>query len=191
MTQSEYAEHRGIVQQLVSRYCRDGRLRGAAVKTKRGRWQIDPEKADAALNELLDPAYAKPRPWKTGKAAASKWKIPGEEKKATICDAGLAGVGYHRARTENERYKAALNKIRWQTSTRDMVQRREVERAAFDVGRAVRDAVLNVPARVAAVAAGEADQFEVEKLLTKELKKALDELSSGKYHARHSSADEA
>jgi hypothetical protein len=66
---------------------------------------------------------------------------------------------------------------------KNLVRRTEVERAAYNVGRAVRDAILNVPPRLSAILAGESDPFKAEKTLTEELKKALDELSSGKYQA--------
>lgn len=186
---------------MISRYCRLGRLRGAARKTSKGRWQIDPAGADQVLAAEIDPARAKPPakkkrggagPGARGGARGQKRKGPPapEEAEEVIEKAGLQGLDFITARTENEKYKAALNKLKWQTATKHLVRRGEVERAAFNVGRAVRDAVLNVPPRVAAILAGETDQFRVEKILSDELKKALDELSSDKFGAG-SSAEHA
>jgi hypothetical protein len=185
MNQAQYAEHRGVTQQVVSADCRSGKLSGAAKKNPKGLWQIDQAKADALLAERSNPARTKDaqQKWKKKRKPYKKKDPPQEaEIEKTIQEAGFEGLGYYEARTENERYKAALNKLKFQTATKNLVRRSEVERAAYNVGRSVRDAVLNVPPRVSSILAGEMDQFKVEKALTEELKKALDELSSGKYH---------
>ena len=54
MNQSEYAKHRGVSQQRVSMYIRQGKLKKAVIK--RGRiYTIDPVIGDRELERTLDP----------------------------------------------------------------------------------------------------------------------------------------
>ncbi|MEO5347925.1 MAG: hypothetical protein H7834_16345 [Magnetococcus sp. YQC-9] len=53
----------------------------------------------------------------------------------------------------------------------------DVEREAFELGRRVRDRLLNIPSRVSANLAAETDFKVIERLLIQELRTALEELS--------------
>ncbi|MEO5348004.1 MAG: hypothetical protein H7834_16755 [Magnetococcus sp. YQC-9] len=53
----------------------------------------------------------------------------------------------------------------------------DVEREAFELGRRVRDRLLNIPSRVSPTIAAETDFKVIERLLTQELRTALEELS--------------
>ena len=57
----------------------------------------------------------------------------------------------------------------------------EVRKAAFDAGRRVRDAIENVPSRVSALIAAETDTTEVKHILTKELRRALEDCASSPF----------
>ena len=91
------------------------------------------------------------------------------------------GVGtYGKARTESERYKADLRKIELEEKRGQLVSVEEVRKAAFDRGRQMRDAFLNLPDQVGPILAAESSDRQVTLLLTKEIRKILEELAKGK-----------
>jgi phage terminase Nu1 subunit (DNA packaging protein) len=57
-----------------------------------------------------------------------------------------------------------------------LVEADVVQREAFKAARQVRDALLNLPDRVAGVLAAETNQFKVHQMLTKEIRRALEDL---------------
>jgi len=75
-------------------------------------------------------------------------------------------------------WKAEDERLKVEQKAGKLVDVEGVKRAAFTEGRRVRDAILNVPARISAQLAVMRDQFEVEQYLTAELKQSLRTLSS-------------
>ena len=55
----------------------------------------------------------------------------------------------------------------------------EVKVAAFNKARIVRDGLLNIPDRLAALLAAESDEHKVHKLLASEIRAVLEEQSGG------------
>ena len=51
--------------------------------------------------------------------------------------------------------------------------------AAFSKARIARDSLLNIPDRIAAVLAAEADQEKIHALLSSEIRQALEDLTGG------------
>ena len=60
---------------------------------------------------------------------------------------------------------------------KELVRRADVEQACFDAGRIARDAIMNVPERVAAIIAAKTDPEDINELLSKELRQALEGLN--------------
>lgn len=60
------------------------------------------------------------------------------------------------------------------------MQRRAVELEAYNRGRVFRDAMLNIPPRVAGLLAAETDAATVHDLLETEIRSVLEQLSAGK-----------
>lgn len=54
-----------------------------------------------------------------------------------------------------------------------------MEDSAFEVGRRVRDALMVIPNRLSALLAAEQDRHKVHEMLEKEIRQALEYLSSG------------
>ena len=73
---------------------------------------------------------------------------------------------------------ARLAKIEFEERSGKLVNREEVTVAAFTAARTIRDSLLNIPDRVAAMLAAESDSVRTHQLLTDEIRKALGELSS-------------
>ena len=169
-TVKEYAKHRGITERSLRRYLAEGLIPEDAI-TRIGRIiQIDQAKADRFLdksvttrNELL------------GKSLPSR-PTPAEQAE-TVKQAGTSGLSFTEARTLAQRYKAALLKIELDEKTGRLVDAEAVRVAAFNKGRAVRDALLNIPDRISPILAAESNQQKVSDILTREIRTALEELS--------------
>ncbi len=81
------------------------------------------------------------------------------------------------AQTRERHFKANLAELEYQERITQLVRKADVEREAFRVGRLVRDAILNVPSRLAGILASESDQRKVHDLLDRELCQALEALA--------------
>lgn len=91
-------------------------------------------------------------------------------------DEGAVGT-LGEAQTRERHYKANLAELKYQEMIGTLVRKSDVEKEAFRVGRLVRDAILNVPSRLAGILAAESDQRKVFELLEKELRQALEALA--------------
>lgn len=80
---------------------------------------------------------------------------------------------YRQARADRERTNAERARIELEQLRGRLIDVGEARRLAFTSFRLLRDAVLNVPARVAAQAAAETDVLRVEQLIETELAAAL------------------
>ena len=58
-----------------------------------------------------------------------------------------------------------------------LVRVEDVEKTAFELGRRIRDRILLIPDRVAAILAAESDQLQVSKVLKRELRDAISEIN--------------
>jgi hypothetical protein len=72
-----------------------------------------------------------------------------------------------------------MAKIDFEERTGKLVSRDEVQVAAHNKYRVFRDAMLNIPDRLAAVIAAESDAAEVHKILVAEIRRALEEFANG------------
>jgi len=168
MSAKEYAEYRGVSKALISRYCTQGRLKGAARKRK-GRWYIDPKKADHLISAARDPAQPK---------KPTRKRTPNQaEKEKTALAGGTNKMDFAEARTWNERYKAALRKLDYDQKIARLVDAKEVEIAAFNMARRVRDALENIPDRFGPELATEQDSDKITQTLRAAIREALEELS--------------
>jgi len=77
---------------------------------------------------------------------------------------------------KKEKFRAKLAELDFLERSGDLVRKALVEQDAFRLGRQIRDAILNVPARLAGILAAETDQRAVHDLLEKELRQALEAL---------------
>jgi hypothetical protein len=151
-----YAEHRNISHTAVQKAIKQGRIRPAPD----GR--IDVEQADRDWNRNTSPVNA-PKP--AARAPVANESQPG-------------GPTYAQSRAVRELYLARLAKIDFEERTSKVVSRDEVTVAAFTKARTIRDNLLNIPDRLAAMLAAESDAARAHEILTVEIRKALDEFSS-------------
>ena len=72
---------------------------------------------------------------------------------------------------------ANMKELKEAEMRRDLLPRSEVENAAFDKARKIRDAFENLPSRIGSILAAETDSTQVKALLNREINNILQELS--------------
>jgi hypothetical protein len=150
----QYAKHRGVSHTAVEKAVKQGR-----VKLTDGK--VDVEVADRDRSRNSSPVNA-PKP---------------QSRTATGGDGPASGPTYAQSRAVRELYLARLARIEFEERAAKLVSRDEVTVAAFTKARTVRDNLLNIPDRLAAMLAAEADPAQVHQILSEEIRKVLIELS--------------
>jgi len=94
--------------------------------------------------------------------------------------ANLAPTGpstYAEARARKESALAGLRELQLKVRTAELVTKASVEKAVVAMARWSQDRMENIPPRVSGICAAERDQGKIFKLLTKEIRQALEDLS--------------
>ena len=162
MNSAEFADSQGFSRPYVTKLVQQGVI----VRDAKG--QIDKDTALAALASRREPAkgFRRGRVPKNGDIAALG-AIGGQEPLSTM-------LLKSRIKTEVERGKMAeLDRRRREG---ELVERSEVEEAAFSNARRVRDALMNIPARVASLYAAETDPQKIHQNLEDEIRNVLIDL---------------
>lgn len=166
-----YAKHRGVSLPTVILAISNGRLH-ASVKRKGQGYQIDPVKADLEWKQNTDigsgyPAHAKNREATQSAAAVDPPDDHVDDDQP---------ITYAEARAQHERFKARLAQLELEQREGKLVEADAVKRESFRAARLVRDALLNLPDRIAAELANETNQFKVHQRLVSEIRRALEDL---------------
>ena len=174
ITQAAWARRHGFSRQYVSQLVRKG-----VVRLVDGR--IDPAEADATLAAMREPARPQRRARASDVVAQSGTTTP----KVPSADAplpSLRGDGdlptmLLKTRIKSEVGRANLLELKSKVEAGKYVDADEVRAAAFNRGRAVRDNLLNIAGRLAAVTAAESDERKCFELIDAEIKAALEVLT--------------
>lgn len=170
MTITEYARHRGCQLQAVQYAVKAGRIQRAADG------KIDSGQADAdwERNTLHSNARYGPKPPKEqgGPAPSHSAKIKAASAAADLSSGERLATGpdYSKARAAKEIYEAKLKKLDYEERLGNLVPRSEVEIAAFNRYRVLRDACFNIPNRIASQIAAESDPAAVFQILEDEIR---------------------
>ncbi len=156
MSMRQYARHRGVALSAVQKAVKAGRI----AKLPDG--QIDSDAADAGWKRNTK-AYA---------PAVTRRPEPEEEEAS-----GFGASQYTRARAVREHYQARLAKIDYEERAGKLVSKDEVQVTAFNKFRQFRDHMLNIPDRVAAMVAAEAETAKCHEILATEIRRALNEFA--------------
>ena len=81
------------------------------------------------------------------------------------------------SRAKSEHFRAELARIDLEVKEEELVESSLVKRQAFTAARTVRDSLGNIPDRVANQFAAETDPVEIHRVLTNEIRKALESLT--------------
>lgn len=143
----------------------DGRLDSVVAERE---WD---ENRQRVLSEV--PKAAPPTP----AAPPARPRPAREEPEAPAVVPGVGSQDYAKARAIRENYNARLAKIEYEEKIGKLLNRDEVQVAAFNKHRILRDILLGLPDRLAAVLTAETDQQKVHDLLNDEIRKALNEFA--------------
>ena len=162
---------RGVSGEAVSKAVKTGRLSRSVVYDAKGKPSIDPEIAEVEWAAQTHPTHG----GKRGQAAeeAPPPSTPTDEPRPT--PSGAAAT-FAQSRAIKEAYLARLAKLEFEEKSGVLVKADVVKNEAFKVARLVRDAMLNIPDRVASELAADTDAFVVHRKLTLEIRKALEGL---------------
>lgn len=168
MSPKEYAKHAGVTPQRISQMIMAGKLDGAWKLGPTGAKLIDPEKADAIrdFGRGLD----------KNPATANKPQVFAAPTEGSA--SGNKAPPMAESRAIREAYQARMAKLEYEEMTGKLVEAEKVKIKAFECARRVRDALLNIPDRVAAELANETSEHKIHGILTRELVQALEELAN-------------
>lgn len=158
----EYARHRGCALRAVQVAIQAGRI------TREPDGSIDPVKAD---REWAENTHNQRKPPHRPRATTPH---PSHEPSPT-------SANFAQARAAKEVFEARIRKLELEERQGNLLQRRAVELEAFNRGQIFRDAMLNIPARIAGLLAAETDQASVHDLLETEIRAMLAQVSEGKF----------
>ncbi len=156
ITRAEYAKRKGVAARTIGKYVQKKMI--PLHKNK-----IDPEEADRLLAEVLV------QPLGSGRLTTADK----EDKKAEGGPEKSDTDTYVGARTREKQLKVELLELDIQLKRGEMVLTKDVEFAAFSLARAVRDRMLNIPDRVAAILAAEHDETKVYNILIEQIENEL------------------
>jgi phage terminase Nu1 subunit (DNA packaging protein) len=157
---AEFAESQGFSRPYVTKLVQQ------RVIMRDANGQIDKDAALAALAARREPA----KPLRRGRPTRNlDIRGQGSEALSTL-------MLKSRIKTEVERGKLA--ELDRKQREGELVERRDVEEAAFSNARNVRDALMNIPARVSSLYAAETDPQNIHQSLEDEIRKVLIDLVS-------------
>jgi hypothetical protein len=179
MTQAAYARHRGVTRQSVNQAVREGRIR----LTRGG--LVNMALADATWSGSTNPTRGgdrrpEMRTRALRRAAEANGAARGPEVKPPVARPSAPDSDTRSlisAKVDREGWQAKLAELDYKRRSGELLEAGDVEKAVFEVNRAVRDRLMGIPARVSAILAAVDTPAEIEQLLAKEIREALDELS--------------
>jgi len=174
----EYARHRKCTLRAVQKAIEAGRIKVDAGK------KIDSDHADRDWTANTDPGKQSllhsPGPTAPPAPAASGDAPPAPEEADDGAVADEHSPAFRKARAEQMGIRVAREQIELDQLRGSLISLDDAKRLAFTAFRSLRDAVLNVPARIKDQCAVETDAFKVEQLMDAELSAALQSFNPAK-----------
>lgn len=162
---SEFSRRIGVTRRRVQLAIDQGKVKTKVVKGKK---VIDLEAGKKAWDDnMSEIARKKNASGKKKEKAAPKNTEPKTFEGLTLAD----------AERQEKVYKARQAQLKYNEQAGKLVDVDLVKRIGFEIGRTVRDDILQIPSRIAHELASETDPHIIENRLTKELNESLAKLS--------------
>jgi hypothetical protein len=155
LSQRAYARHRAVALAAVQKAIESGRI------SLQADGSFNPEVAD--------------RQWEDNTRLGAPSILKSAQNTSSRTDDGAPQ--YAESRAERERYAALLAKLEYEERAAELVSVHEVQAEVFKAFRELRDRVLSIPDRVAAMIAAESDPAKVHEILASEIRSALEEFA--------------
>lgn len=182
MNSKEYAAHRkakgltGGTHPAVLRAIKDARLTGRSTRKVGDRWDIDPVIADREWAANTNRKANNPG----GKAKhieAEHYRAGNDPANPNGPDLASGIPDRNVSRAIREAYLAKLAGVQYEKESGARVLKEEVKKEAFELGRRLREAMVNIPDRVSYDFAAITDAAEIHLRLTQAINEALEELT--------------
>lgn len=163
---SDYAAHIGASAPYVSKLKKQGRL---VTRDEGGKTVVDFELSDRLVRNTTD----------MGRARNGANAQPGREVSAPIApvaDAGRVDAIFRQAQAQERAFNAKLAELQYKRAIGELVVAADVRVAYARRAAALRESILQIPARMSAVLAAEPDQARVHDLLQAEMHAVLAQL---------------
>lgn len=187
-----YAKKRGCSHTAVENAVKRGRLKRCLLK-RGDKILIDPAVADREWSQNTDEAFQRDeraggtpkgsKPANTGKTKQDGlYGVDAEQAAQDAANERGSGTTEHGPTPARMRgvllgYQAQLAKVQLEEKTGALVRASEIQAESFRLGRALRDALLRIPARCTGPLMAETDAHAFERRLTQEILNALEVLS--------------
>jgi transcriptional regulator with XRE-family HTH domain len=169
ITQSEFAKLMGVSKQAVSKAIKEKRLT-QVIDYSTGKLMLNPEMATAEWSKKTEMRI------ENSQMGANYRPIGGQSPDDPANeDDGISKEtgGLYKAKTDKERIQAKILELEYKELTGELIPADRVKKDAFKLARLLREAVLNVPARICNELAAETDPFKVHQKLSTALTAAL------------------
>jgi len=174
ISQRRYAQRVGVSHVYINRLVREGKLPADSD----GR--VDPDEADRVLAAFREPARSSRRTARdTGVRVPEANPRPQRAAESSPLSSSASSVGGDlptlllKTRIKSEAERGKLLELKAKVEAGRYVDADEVKVAAFNKGRIVRDNLLNVAGRLAAVVAAESDERRCFELIDGEIRQAI------------------
>lgn len=162
-TRSEYAAHLGASKGYVTKLGHQGRLVEREINGKK---LVDVELTDRLIRNTTDMS-------KAGNGANA---VPGRAPSsaiAPIADGGRVDAIFRQAQAQERAYSAKLAELEYKKAIGELVSAADVQAELSRIFATFREAMQQIPNRLAAVLAAETDQARVHDALDVEIRSAL------------------
>lgn len=166
---SDYARHIGASPAYVSKLKRQGRL---VMREVDGKQVVDFEQSDRLVRNTTDLGRAGNGRNAAPNAAPSRPVAP-------LAETGKVDAIFRQAQAQERAFAAKIEELKYKEMAGQLIRIDAVRAAWAKRIASARDALLQIPHRLAPVLAAESDMERVGQLLEDELRHVLDELSRG------------
>lgn len=175
MTIADYARHRSLERKAIRYAIQNGRITIRPDKLIDSaqadiEWEANTDESKVRTIDQLHPRHVNGHAATT---AAATLEVPSEER-------GTKGSDYAKARAATQVYEARLKKLRYEERAKNLVPAKDVADVAHQTLRCLRDACLNIPARLSAQLAAESDANRIYVLLEIEIGSIFNDFAEGK-----------
>lgn len=167
---AEYAKHRGVSKAAVTYAVQQGRI-STILDPETGHRRIDPAKADREWDKNTNGDMRRNGLDRAGRSEADE---PAQQGQSYGGNGNVPSLT--ESRSIKEAFLARIAKIEYEERSGRLIPAEKVKLDAFKLARTVRDAILNVPDRIANELASYDEPAKIHERLTQELIQALEEL---------------
>ena len=176
LSQQELAPVLGISQPAISKYYRDGKIPESCIVKVMERGKMRVKFIPSLTRAALADAIGRPKP-KGGNHKKTIEAMVEKQADEQVDGKGLMPRSYAEKLIAN--LKAQLMTFEVQKASGEILYAKDIKQAEHKMCAAIKNTLLGIPDRIAALCAATSDPKEVKKLLREELRQVLTNLADG------------